>query len=37
MASLFIYMNGYEVGEYAQEQNGAQYRDLLRAKLLVFL
>lgn len=25
MASLFVYMNGYEVGEYAQEKNGAQY------------
>ncbi len=24
MASLFIYMNGYEVGEYIQRRNGAQ-------------
>lgn len=25
MASLFVYMNGYEVGEYTQEKNGAQH------------
>ena len=25
MASLFVYMNGYEVGEYIQEKNGAQH------------
>lgn len=25
MSSLFIYMNGYEVGEYSQKKNGAQY------------
>lgn len=24
MASLFIYMNGYEIGEYIQRRSGAQ-------------
>ena len=25
MASLFVYMNGYEIGEYTQEKSGAQH------------